>query len=183
MTLSQKKITGIVLLFTGLFFAFVFLSVDRHMWGNIHENDLTQITTVLAKKPEIRYDSKGRRSLELHLQTFPNASFINSGLFYTATESIQFCSRTQIGDTITISLLTDEYKKKITKEKSRTISEKILGNKNRLTIYGLTYKNYQYVNLTEINKQQLLKKSDWMDIAGLTFIAILILFGIRQFRK
>jgi hypothetical protein len=153
------------------------------MWGNIHDNDLTKITSVLTEDPKIKHDSKGRHSLELTIKDFSSFSFQNYGLFYGATEGIQFCSKAHLGDTITISLLTDEYKKKITKEKSRTWSERILENKNNLTIYGLTYKGHQYVNLDEINNQQLFNKSGWEDIVGWTFIAILFFFGIRQLRK
>ena len=160
-------------------------------WGAYHlynamDNTLTsmQLTTIngsITKKPEINKDAKGHRSIQIELSQYPNFKFELSGVNYAATHTKDFVSSVNINDTISVDILTEVYRKKLTKEEELSYLDKSI-NYRFISIYGLRTNEINFLKLDDYNREE---KSDralgiWVFcLVGLFFVGMSI-FQIKS---
>ena len=174
-TISVKRFYKYYALGTFLFGCLLF-------WGaynfyNAKDNKLTQeqLTSINGKittKPEIDKDAKGHRSLQFELSQYPNFKFQLSGVNYSATYTEDFVSRINANDTISVDILFEEYRKKLTHEEEMSYLDKSV-NYRFISIYGLRAKDNSFLTLSDYNKEE---KSD--NALGVWFLGLLGLFFV-----
>ncbi len=185
MTLERKQNigAGFLCILCGLFLIPVFIYTDNSKWGTISRDDLLIFKTTLLQDPKISHSSKGNYDITMRLGQFPNFSFTNSGIFYSAINARQFCSDIVTNDSIEIGLLANEYTKKISKTKSTNWFEKLIYNQKDLSIYSLVYKGQEYVNLDYINDKQGFNNSPFGRLLMALVSVLFLFFGFRFLKK
>jgi hypothetical protein len=129
-------------------------------WGSYHFyatkdskltfDQLTSITSIITTKPEISKSAKGHRSIQFELKDYPNFEFQLSGVNYSATFVDDFVSNVNLNDTVSLDITTDEYKKKLSKEKELSYLDKSV-NYRFIYIYGLRANQNTYLSLSDYN--------------------------------
>lgn len=146
----------------------------------INSSQLQTITDKIISEPTIYKGSKGSRSIKIKLNSFPTFRFEISGYGYQACYAGDYIENVKLGDTIKLDILKDQYKMKLSKEKPLGFWDKSI-NYSQISVYGLRFKNYTYLDLNDYNKE-IRNQSPfgiWVfGIMGLGFI----LFGIYTFK-
>ncbi len=124
--------------------------------NEIKYSELQTITDVIINKAEIEKGSKSSRSIRVELKSYPSFSFGIAGNGYSASHASDYVANVQIGDTLNLDIMKDEYQMKITKEKPLGFWDKTV-NYSLISVYGLRDKNNIYLNLTDYNNEH---KSD-----------------------
>jgi hypothetical protein len=145
---------------------------------NLLPEQLTSIEGVITTKPKIK---RRDNSISFELSQYPNFTFQISGKIYFATHTEDFVSNVNAKDTIAIDILTDDYEKKLTRDKEMNYLDKSI-NYRFISIYGLRANGYTFLSLKDYNKE---KKSD--DRLGVWFFGLLGMYffylSLRQIKK
>lgn len=145
------SIVGAVFL---LFFGILYLQRNNVLTND----DLSQIEGTVSTKLEIKKSGKRKRTLSIpiNLNEYPDFKFRLDGLRFKSTKDSLLLTNVKVGEKISISLLTKQLKKKITKEVPLSFWDKY-NNYEAITIYGITDANMKYFDLHKYNE---LNKSD-----------------------
>lgn len=153
-TKTNKKIPVIVLsVFLGCVTLLISYSISTKTSSQISEHDLTTIKQVLTEDIEVVKSTRNPPFIKLELKDYPEYNFIIDGKnACTATFSYMLETTVKIGDTLFVDIETEQYKKKITKEKPLDFFEKY-GGYRKISVYGLRDKKRSYLNLSDYNRE------------------------------
>jgi len=176
---------------TYLCFFFLFLGVIFWAFGvsnYIRSNNtvpILQLVTLdqkVTSKIKIKKSGKSSRYISLRLNDNPEFSFNIEGAAYRATDTDGFVAEINTGDTLTVSILREDFEKKITKTKPLTFWDKSFGYYS-IPVYGLAYKNRIYLSPKEYQsarKSGLRSNSKSLGIFGLILAEIGIFIYIQR---
>jgi hypothetical protein len=147
-----KATTYYKLLF--IFFALLSFYVTFYLYKNreneISSSDITCLTDIITSEVKIDIGGKGNRSIHILLKKYPDFEFTINGVAFKETYSDSYVDFVKMGDTISIDIQTDEYFKKLTKEKPLGFWDKSV-NYRFISVYGLRDKNNDYLTLSDYN--------------------------------
>ena len=138
-------IIGVLSLYISLQF---YIDKDK----TISSSDLTTLTDVITNKVEIRKGSKGSKSIFLYLKNYSEFQFQISGNGFYAMNTENFINNVKQGDTISLSIFTGEFVKKITKEMELDFYDKSV-NYGIISVFGVSDKNQNYLNANNYNNE------------------------------
>jgi hypothetical protein len=144
--------------FTILGGLFLYLGYHYYMTKDeeIIYSDLHTIRDVITNKAEIHKGSKGSKSIQIRLKSYPPFNFDIDGLAYSATYASEYVANVKVGDTLYVEVLKEEYEMKLSKEKPLGFWDKTV-NYSFIRVYELRDKNRIYLSLSGYNEEH---KSD-----------------------
>jgi hypothetical protein len=156
---SNRKF-GIGFLILGILFSIGMFNVFKNRNQELSPNEITSIEGKITNEVEITKGNKGKRSIEIRIEQFPDFKFNLSGNSYYASNSKNYLAKVTKGDLISIDLKTDTYLKKLTKEKELDFWDKTV-NYKLISVYGLRDENYTYLTLEKYNERRKSDSSSW----------------------
>ena len=120
---------------------------------NANEKALTpgnfyQTKQIITSEVKIHKGSKGARSITLTFEDYPEFDFKISGDAYDAMYADEFVSNVKTYDTVYITLVKDDYEKKLAKTKPLSFFDKTISYYH-IDICGVATKNENYLNLSD----------------------------------
>lgn len=134
----------------GCFFIYKAYHIYLNKDNEIKYSELHTITDVITNKAEIQKGSKGSRLIRIKLKSYPSFSFNIGGNGYLATYSSDYVANVNIGDTLNVDIMKDEYQMKISKENQLGFLDKSV-NYSFISVYGLRDRNRTYLTLSDLN--------------------------------
>lgn len=172
---------GIGFLIVGTIFTLFLGSMFLNRNNEILPIDLSQIEGTVAN--EIKVKKSGKRnellSIPIELKEYPKFKFKTNGYGFRSIKTNQLISNVKKGDRIQVDILTEQYKKKLTKEIQMNFWDRGFSYRE-IVIYGLRDNADDYFNLSFYNK---LKSSDRNSIGMyvlLGFSLFLLGYGIKE---
>lgn len=155
------------------FAAYHFYSIKDH---EIQPSELQTIHDVIINKAEIEKGSKGSSSISINLKSYPAFYFKIAGNGYSETFASDYVANVEIGDTLSLEVLKDEYQMKLTKEKPLGFWDKTV-NYSFISVYSLRDKKNVYLNLSDYNRARKIDAPIGILLFG--FVGLLVLgYGI-----
>jgi hypothetical protein len=152
-TLKKKKFkqAGLLFLSFGIFFLGLFFYNYSNKSKALSSTDLTRLEQVVTSPIAIHKGSKGKRSIRLRLKDYPDFKFEIDDNTFRATNAEAFVANVETGDTLFVDVITNDYQKKLTKEKELGFFDKTI-NYRTIDVYGLADKNNAYLSLQSYNE-------------------------------
>lgn len=163
---TQLIVEFIVLAFLILFFGYVTFAFYKKTNFNIHSNT-NEIIGTITEDAKISTSGKGHKSISFNLKEFPKYTFSISGVRFEATFIDDYLNNIRKGDTLYLTISTDDYLEKIKKIKEPNFKRKHI-NYSFIGVYQLKDKNKAYISIEYYN----LKEADDNKL-GLIIFAIL----------
>lgn len=113
-------------------------------------SDLTTLKDVITNKVEIISSGRGSKLVSICLKKHPEFLFQISGVAFSAFDAGNYIRNVNQGDTISLSILTDEFQKKISKERELGFNDKY-SNYGIIRFYSLSDKNFSYLDIYDYN--------------------------------
>lgn len=149
---NTKLEIGILFILSCIFLIGSYISFENSK-TILSTQDITTLRQIVTNEIKIDTPAKGGSSIKLSLKEYPNFDFQINGIAFSATNTSNLISNVKIGDTILVDIKTDEYKKKLTKEKPLGFFDKTL-NYKFINIYGLRDKTKTYLTLSDYNAER-----------------------------
>ena len=165
-TIKTKTYFAMVFFLVGLFSLYISLRFYIDKSEEVFIKDLTTLTDVISNKVEIHKGSKGSKSIFLYFKNYSDFQFQISGIAYSAMNTDKFIDNVKQGDTISVAIKTDEFHKKIIKEKELGFYDKSV-NYGIISVFELSDKNLNYLDLYDYNKQNISDKPWGIGMYGL----------------
>jgi flagellar basal body-associated protein FliL len=148
----------LIIFFPTLFFfvSFFYFLIKK---DEIPASDLTSVTEIV-KEASIKTHHKSGNSLIILLERYPDFVFTINSIAFKKTYSRFFVETVNAGDTISIDVMTDDYLKKLTKEKPND-------DYRFISVYGLHDKNYAYLTLSDYNEANKSNSTGFIWLFGL----------------
>jgi hypothetical protein len=146
----------------------LYLAYEKSQKQPLSTTEVRTVTGILANDPEI-VRKRRSKDIQIKFQSHPEFIFRITGDAYRVTYDIQDL---KAGDTISVVVSTDEYQKKITKEKELTSWDRMYAYK-WIPVYGLEDKQSYYLQFGEYNTERMesAKEDSW--IAGVFGVGLL----------
>ncbi|MFD2246994.1 hypothetical protein [Pontibacter ruber] len=138
--------------------------------STLSSDSLTTITGEITSPVEISSGAKSSRYIQIELKEYPGFSFDINGVAYAATDADEFVSRVKVGDRVSLSIPTDQYRKKLTKEEELGFWDKTV-NYSFIQVYGLQDNHQSYLSTYAYGEE---KKDD--DKVGIWAFSLLCVF-------
>jgi hypothetical protein len=150
--INAKKIIATVLILIGI--SLLYISSKSYIEKNqpIENTDLTKLTDIITNEVKLNNGGKGSKSILLNLKKYPEFKFQIIGNGFQAMNIDNFLNNVKQGDTISLHILTEDFNKKITKEKELTFYDKSV-NYSFIHVLGVSDKNKTYLNIYDYNKE------------------------------
>lgn len=150
--ISAKKIIAGVLILIGTSFLYISLKFYIEKKQTIENSDLTKLTDVITNEVKLNTGGKGSKSILLNLKKYSEFKFQIIGNGIQAMNIDNFLNSVKQGDTISLSILTEDFNKKITKEKELNFFDKSV-NYGFISVLGVSDKNQTYLNIYDYNEE------------------------------
>lgn len=172
---------GIGFLIVGTIFTLLFGSMFINRNNEILPIDLSQIVGTVSNEVKVKKSGKRNESLSIpiELKEYPKFKFEISGHGFRSTKTTQLISNVKKGDRIQVDILTEQYKKKLTKEIEMNFWDRGFLYRE-IIIYGLRDKEVDYFNLSFYNKIKMADRNDIGMYALLGFCLFLLGLGTKE---
>lgn len=140
-----KIVSGTIFSSVGLFLILDnFIPVNKCKYS-IPEDNLTTVTGYLIKEPYYHKSSGGKGSstyFQVELNTYPDISFRNEGVFLKATSWKAIKDEVKYNDTVWLKVLKTEFEKKIIKKNSLNIFQHIANSPiDKIEFYSFRFRD------------------------------------------
>ncbi|MFY8109093.1 MAG: hypothetical protein ACOVO9_08875 [Bacteroidia bacterium] len=150
--INAKKIIAAVLILIGSSLLYISFKLYFEKEQPFENTDLTKLTDVITNEVKLNTGSKGSKSILLNLKKYPEFKFQIIGNGFQSMNIDNFLNNVKQGDTISLSIMTDDFNKKITKEKELTFYDKSV-NYSFIYVLGVSDKNQNYLNIYDYNEE------------------------------
>lgn len=137
---------------TGICSPFYYYRVSTYIKD---DKDLTTLTAYLINHPKYLTSGSGKSSrkiLRLQLDGYPGVSFDNDDVLLGITEYKSVLNDIKSHDTVTITVLKNDFENGYLQRESYSPSEKIFKTKDHFNFYSLIFKNRNYVDFSQIGE-------------------------------
>ena len=170
---NTKLEIGLLFVLSCIFLIGSYISFDNSK-TILSTQDITTLRQIVTNEIKIDTPAKGGPSIKLSLKEYSNFDFEINGNAYSATYADNLVRNVKVGDTLLVDIKTDEYKKKLTKEKPLGFFDKTI-NYRLINVYGLRDKNKTYLTLSDYNKER------ETDAPLVSWISLLIGLGLLTY--
>ncbi len=146
--IKEIKKSSIILMLFGvvfLFSAFMFFQIKE-----INSSEISVIGDITSKKIELIIGRKHSRKILIKLKSFPEFNFQISGANLRETYSQDLINDINVGDSIFLGISKDDYRKKLMKIDSLSLSDKYF-HYEIIHVESVKSKAFEYLSLSDNN--------------------------------
>ncbi len=176
----------VVLILMAMAIGFVWFGLQAYLKpGNkLSKLSFTKVSGVIVDRPEKDRNLVNKENyIKFRLKDYTKYDFIISRNAYTATDKDSLY-RLNSGDSVFLSIETDDYQNKLLKEKALTLKDKY-DRHNWIDVYELSDNQYQYLKLKNYKKATIEydKKGIFLAAGGFGFLCLIIIGLYKMYKK
>lgn len=151
--ISNNKINDRLKVFYGVVALIIAWYFHVSKEDKISYSDLHNITDVITNKTELIDRPKKDPYIIIQLKSYPAFSFRIDGDALQATRVKRYLKQVNVGDTLNLDILIDDYQTKISKEKESGFWDGIFDD-SEIDVYGLSDSNTTYLDVLDYNVER-----------------------------
>lgn len=135
-----------------LFFGLLFLGMGLNFYLRIDapfpSKPYVTLNQIITSEIKTKREGRSSRSFELKFNDYPEFNFNIKGNYFRAMYTADFMGEVQLGDTITVKILKDDFEKKLAKTKPLTFWDKSIDYYD-IEVVSVSHRDKDYLTLAD----------------------------------